>query len=165
MPRSTIILESKLLDINTEIEVLSVVEKLVIDIFGAYSWSIKADMTGFVSNIHITLEDVPFNSLKTFPKEFESRLEKTFKYQPSVKVMIKEFHTKMSPVSKSHEPSITSSTLYDDTPIHKLTEVQLDVYRYIFGEVETYRALSNLDGPDSTLSKFTTNLANYLKGE
>ena len=55
MPRSTIILESKLLDINTEIEVLSVVEKLVIDIFGAYSWSIKADMTGFVSNIHITL--------------------------------------------------------------------------------------------------------------
>ena len=43
MPQSTIILESKHLDINTEIDVLSVLEKLVIDIFGAYSWSIKAD--------------------------------------------------------------------------------------------------------------------------
>ena len=146
MPRSTIILESKLLEINTELEVLSLVEKLVIDIFGTYSWSIKADMTGFVSNIHITLEDVPYNILRTFPKEFESRLEKTFKYQPSVKVMIKEFHTQMKPVSKSHETSIISSPLDDNTPVHKLTEVQLD-------------------GPDSTLSKFTTNLVNYLKGE
>lgn len=160
MPRSTIILESKLLDINTEIEVLSVVEKLVIDIFGTYSWSIKADMTGFVSNIHITLEDVPYNILRTFPKEFESRLEKTFKYQPSVKVMIKEFHTQMKPVSKSHETSIISSPLDDNTPVHKLTEVQLDVYRYIFGEVSICRALSN-----STISEFTAKLVNGLKGE
>ena len=160
MPRSTIILESKLLEINTEIEVLSVVEKLVIDIFGAYSWSIKADMTGFVSSIHITLEDVPYNILRTFPKEFESRLEKTFKYQPSVKVMIKEFHTQMKPVSKSHETSIISSPLDDNTPVHKLTEVQLDVYRYIFGEVSICRALSN-----STISEFTAKLVNGLKGE
>ena len=160
MPRSTIILESKLLDINTEIEVLSVVEKLVIDIFGAYSWSIKADMTGFVSNIHITLEDVPYNILRTFPKEFESRLEKTFKYQPSVKVMIKEFHTQMKPVSKSHETSIISSPLDDNTPVHKLTEVQLDVYRYLFGEVRLCSALSN-----SPISEFTAKLVNGLKGE
>ena len=155
MPRSTIILESKLLDINTEIEVLSVVEKLVIDIFGAYSWSIKADMTGFVSNIHITLEDVPYNILRTFPKEFESRLEKTFKYQPSVKVMIKEFHTKMLSVPKAR----------DNTPVHELREVQLDVYRYIFGEVEVYKALSNLDDPNSTVSEFTTKLLTNLKGK
>lgn len=160
MPRSTIILESKLLEINTELEVLSLVEKLVIDIFGTYSWSIKADMTGFVSNIHITLEDVPYNILRTFPKEFESRLEKTFKYQPSVKVMIKEFHTQMKPVSKSHETSIISSPLDDNTPVHKLTEVQLDVYRYIFGEVSICRALSN-----STISEFTAKLVNGLKGE
>ena len=160
MPRSIIILESKLLEINTELEVLSLVEKLVIDIFGTYSWSIKADMTGFVSNIHITLEDVPYNILRTFPKEFESRLEKTFKYQPSVKVMIKEFHTQMKPVSKSHETSIISSPLDDNTPVHKLTEVQLDVYRYIFGEVSICRALSN-----STISEFTAKLVNGLKGE
>ena len=62
--------------------------------------------------------------------------------------------------SFGYETSIISSPLDDNTPVHKLTEVQLDVYRYIFGEVSICRALSN-----STISEFTAKLVNGLKGE